>query len=393
VAAIFGANASGKSTILKALEHVRFLVTRSALEEPGRPIDGNPFRLGPPDPRRPFEAEVAFRASHSVFRYGFTITQGAVTREWLFETPEGGRRRVERLLFGRDGDRFDFGTTLAGPKAALAKATRTNSLFVSKAAVENHPALTAVYGWFYSSLLPVMWPDDRNVRVKWAMRQVASTPELAARVAEFLRLADLGVHGLGSAIGQSRLGTLMGFLPKDALESASFADVEALLEEQFRQPSLTHGSSEQTAVALPWESESEGTKELYAMAPGLLSALDAGRVVLVDEIAGSLHPLIVRDLLRTFQSAATNPADAQVIFTSHDTGLLGNYGGDGYVLDRDQVWFTQKDSSGAAVLVPLTDYRVRNSLDIPKAYIQGRLGGVPILTDTLVPPRPARDGE
>jgi len=102
----------------------------------------------------------------------------------------------------------------------------------------------------------------------------------------------------------------------------------------------------------------------------------------MDEIS-SLHPLLVRAIIEMFQSRSWNPHGAQLLFTTHDISLLGDFGGTGYILDRDQIWFTEKSVEGVTEIIPLTDFHPRNTEDIEKAYIMGRFGAIPALDQLL----------
>ena len=103
-------------------------------------------------------------------------------------------------------------------------------------------------------------------------------------------------------------------------------------------------------------------------------------MLLVDELEASLHPLLGSAIVRMFNSPKTNPANAQLLFTTHDTNLLGTTLGEP-PLHRNQVWFTEKDREGATALYPLTDYKPRNVENLERGYLQGRYGAIPFLGD------------
>jgi AAA15 family ATPase/GTPase len=100
----------------------------------------------------------------------------------------------------------------------------------------------------------------------------------------------------------------------------------------------------------------------------------------VDELDASLHPILAQEVVRQFNDPATNPHNAQLIFTTHDANLLGTILGEP-ALRRDQVWLTEKDNDGATVLYPLTDYRPRKAENLERGYLQGRYGAIPFLCD------------
>jgi len=122
-----------------------------------------------------------------------------------------------------------------------------------------------------------------------------------------------------------------------------------------------------------------GTQALVALAGPVLQVLDTGAVLLVDEVDTSLHPQLVAELVRLFQSPLSNPAQAQLIFSTHETQLLGTLMADTPVLDRDQVWFVEKGNAGATSVYPLTDFSPRRQENLERGYLQGRYGAVPFL--------------
>jgi AAA15 family ATPase/GTPase len=129
---------------------------------------------------------------------------------------------------------------------------------------------------------------------------------------------------------------------------------------------------------LDLEEESAGTKALFRMAPSVFMALDLGGLLLVDELESSLHPLLGLMILRLFNSPETNPRNAQMLFTTHDTNLMGTTLGEP-PLRRDQIWFTEKEENGGTRVYPLTDYKPRKSENLERGYLQGRYGAIPFL--------------
>jgi AAA15 family ATPase/GTPase len=153
-------------------------------------------------------------------------------------------------------------------------------------------------------------------------------------------------------------------------------------EDEDRAPSrvlVRHRSSVQNAW-LPLLQESHGTRQLFHLAPSILDALETGSVVLIDELEASFHPLLALHLLRMFNDPSQNPRSAQLIFSTHDTNLLGTVFGKP-PLRRDQVWLTEKDAEGATRLYPLTDYKPRKAENLERGYLQDRYGAIPFLGD------------
>ena len=122
------------------------------------------------------------------------------------------------------------------------------------------------------------------------------------------------------------------------------------------------------------EQESAGTRKIFNLSGPLWDTLEQGKVLIIDEIEARLHPLLTLELMRLFNSPQTNPNNAQLIFATHDTGLLGPS-----LLRRDQIWFTEKDRYGATNLYSLAELQVRNDAAVDKQYIAGRYGAIPFI--------------
>jgi AAA15 family ATPase/GTPase len=137
----------------------------------------------------------------------------------------------------------------------------------------------------------------------------------------------------------------------------------------------------QRAMTLPFEQESHGTKSWLSFVTNALEIIENGGVLLIDELDASLHPLLLAQALRLFQSKETNPNGAQLIFSTHDVTLLGGTGDalDRYHLSRGQVWLTEKGRDGGSILTPLAEYKPRKGEDLVRGYLQGRYGGTPHL--------------
>jgi hypothetical protein len=136
--------------------------------------------------------------------------------------------------------------------------------------------------------------------------------------------------------------------------------------------------SEHADAWLPLEQESRGTLTLFRIGPVLVDVLRTGGVLVVDELEASLHPLLALNIVRRFNDPVANPRNAQLLFTTHDTHLLGTVLGEP-ALRRDQIWLTEKDPDGATALYPLTDYKPRKSENLERGYLQGRYGAIPFL--------------
>lgn len=362
-AGIYGANASGKSTVFHALSFMKSAVRDS--QGFWKPLDGvpvTPFALDPAVAGEPslFAADLLLRGVR--YEYGFVADRSRIVEEWLYAYPRGRRQEWFTRDAGRD-DEFVFSRLLAGENRTISSLTRPNSLFLSAAAQNNHEMLSPIQNWFAEQLLV----DDDRRRGALAIRvsQRCRDPDYAARVYALLKAADLGISGLElveddptASEVTKRAAALFSLLRS---ESGDVTDIR-----------LLHRAGSGADVALPFAEESAGTRTLFALAGAVVEALSSGGTLVVDELDRSLHPHLTIHLIRMFNDPASNPEGAQLVFNTHDTNLL-----DADVLRRDQVWFTEKGDDGATRLFPLTDFRARKTENLERGYLQGRYGAVP----------------
>ena len=137
-----------------------------------------------------------------------------------------------------------------------------------------------------------------------------------------------------------------------------------------------HRDNQDHPVFFHFSDESDGTQKLFAFSGPWLDVLEKGRILFVDELDTSLHPLLVRFLIENFHNEKTNKNNAQLVFTTHDTSIL-----DTDLFRRDQIWFVEKDRENATKLYPLSDFSPRKGEAIEKWYLKGRYGALPVIRD------------
>lgn len=393
--AVYGANASGKSTVLGALKAFANMVTESAkMTDPKEPISQIvPFALCPGQPTVPTAFSVVFVTDGVRYEYRVAATRERIVHESLRAFPKA----KEQLWFSRDFDpqtqRYTF--TPERPTGfvrdpQLEGYTLSNMLFLSKAIASNRSDLEPVYRWFKERLLFFDLSILTGLDHRFTLAQVVNKTALFDPIVKLLRHADLGVVGVRA----------VEMFPDGAFPDGLFRELrkemqEELLKAKLTKPELTHQGQAGAEVVLPWTLESTGTHRFFALVGPWLAILHKGGTVCIDELETSLHPLLVRELLRLLFSSKENAAGAQLLFTTHNPLLL-----DATLLRRDQVWFTDKDDHGEAHLYPLTDYQPRKEESLVRGYLSGRYGAVPFLPDGLLgapeaspaPPKPARKG-
>jgi AAA15 family ATPase/GTPase len=360
-AAVYGANASGKSTLFDALAFMQSAVTDSqAVWKPEVGVPRTPFALDPALANEPSMFVVDLLLDGIRYEYGFVADSEFVREEWLYAYPRGRRQEWFTRDASRDGE-FVFSRLLAGENRTISSLTRPNSLFLSAAAQNNHEMLSPVHTWFSQQLLvSENQPRDAlGIRVGDRCRD----SDYRAKVYSLLKAADLGITGLelveddpvASPLSAAAVKLLALFRIGDAVNVR-----------------LLHRAGGGASVALPLSEESAGTRTLFALAGAVVETLSSGGTLVVDELDRSLHPHLAMNIVRMFNDPATNAGNAQLVFNTHDTNLL-----DTDVLRRDQIWFTEKGDDGATRLFPLTDFRARKYENLERGYLQGRYGAVP----------------
>jgi uncharacterized protein len=381
VAGVFGANASGKSNLLDALAFMRRAVRTSYAEwEPGSGVPRTPFRLEPTVTAQPSRYAVDLLLDGARYSYGFAVDDEKVTEEWLYAYPHNRKR----VIFEREGQKFDFGSTVNGSRAALiGESTRPNALLLSTAARANQAEVMPVYDWFRSGSATLAALTDR----------LEEGGARAAALVDLIRAADLGIADVlvVRTIGEQDARLLLRAfdqLPRnlDEAEQQRWEELQQLVPiavHQLSTPSLSflHAPN---AIPLALQDESDGTRTWLRLLAGALGALEDGCMLVVDEIDASLHPRLTARLIELFRDGRTNVHNGQLLFTTHDATLLGTSFGT-EILGRDEVWFVEKDAGGATTLYPLSDFHPRKDENTERRYLGGSYGAVPaVFSDTLV---------
>ena len=379
VAAIYGANASGKSNVIKALAYMSSAVQNSQRQwAPLGPIPREPFLLDPQSRLDPSSFEVDLLIDGVRFHYGFTLNDREILEEWLDAYPIGRRQ----MWFKRKQKTFTFGPKLDGNNDAIERLTRPNSLFLSAAVQNNHERLLPIYKWFAEDLTQV---GKERAQVRLETAKMCQDETLKTSILRMLRIADLGVIGLDvreedliqpTAEGGHPAGRVFKEEVDDALTKlfAKLKEEGRTISEKKHVLALIHQGAAKVGVSLGEGSESEGTLAFFGLLGPAIRAVNSGGTICVDELDASLHPLLALEVVRLFNDPKRNPRGAQIIFTTHDTNIL-----DRASLRRDQIWFTEKDAEGGTHLYPLTDFKPRKNENLERGYLQGRYGAVPFI--------------
>ena len=371
-AVVYGPNAGGKSNFVKAIDFMKRFVLSSAKEsQEGEAIDVTPFLFSGKSHGRPSEFEVLFIQAGVRYQYGFAVNSQKVMAEWLFAYPEGRSQKWFERNYDPEiqKDIWYFGPKFTGRRRVWQEATRGNALFLSTAIQLNNEQLKPVFNWFDNKLHVI--GQGESIHPAFSISE-CEEEEKKERILKFMNAADLSIADI--SLEKEEFSTEKD-LPPDMpqhLKDEISRELEGkeLTRVHFMHPSSDNGED----VPLKLTAESAGTRKLFALAGPWLDVLDNGFVLFVDELDTSLHPFLVRFLLNLFHNSETNPNNAQLIFTTHDTTIL-----DQTLLRRDQVWFIEKDEENASRLYPLSDYRPRKGEALQKGYLYGRYGALPFL--------------
>ncbi|GGU37239.1 hypothetical protein GCM10010178_31800 [Lentzea flava] len=376
VAAIYGANASGKSNLLDGLWFMVQAVRDSfAVWAPDDGVPRQPFKLDE-SPDRSSVYVVELIEAGVRYTYGFEVDDHRVLEEWLYSYPE----KRKRVLFERVGGQVKFGTTVGEGAAkgdVLAGLLRPNALFLSLAAQSGIEAVLPVQRWFAGKLVFHRQADARFDHELITHFLRSANDSLTRQIVDLLRVADLGITGVLHAenrpVDEAEMSVIERVMDPDLPRGRASQLLRDTIERR-RRIQLTHGPRHE-----PFDiaEESAGTLSWLMMLPTTLSMLHNGGTLVVDEIDASLHPRLTAALVGLFRSTEANTGGAQLVFTTHDASLLSPVLGD-EVLAREDVWFVDKNSEGASDLYPLTDFKPRKEGEnLERRYLGGSYGAVP----------------
>jgi len=366
-AVVYGANASGKSNLVKALQYMRGVVLESAALQPGQAFERlQPFRLDAASGSQPTEFEVTFILDEVRYQYGFAMTAQRIVGEHLLVYKAFKPQRwFERRFDAESGkDVYDFGPGLKGAKNLWEGATRPNALFLSVAVQLNSDALRPVFDWFANRL--VIFNEQSPLSPQFSVQMLKQETQRKA-ICDFLRAADISIADIEVATRQAVVHSIRFDLATGKREDE--AGEHAVDEVKF------HHMTEHGKAVFDLTDESSGTRNLFFLTGPILDILNKGLTLVVDELDTSLHTLLVQALVRLFHRPEVNTGGAQLIFTTHDTSLLDAYG----LFRRDQVWFVEKRPDQSSALYPLIDFSPRKNEALERGYLQGRYGALPFL--------------
>ncbi|KAA6302869.1 MAG: hypothetical protein EZS26_001039 [Candidatus Ordinivivax streblomastigis] len=357
--AIYGANGSGKTNLLKAIKTFHQMIYLSAKNSSTSSLPYDPFLLKEGLKEMPTTFEITFIYQENRYRYGFSYFSDRIINEWLYRKKVG--REVP--LFIREEDAVDVSSGFKGNQRiidAAIEATRNNALFLSTCDTLNIEEATDIFQWFKQLIVVEGIKDNEGCTTI----NLWKTDEYKEKIKKYLSTLQLGfididvIFDADSGNSQVKIVTQHAVYTEEGKKSGNYLSMD------FN------------------EKESAGTKKVFELSGPILWALANGGVLVIDEIEAKMHPILTLNAIRMFLSKETNPHQAQIIFATHDTNLL-SYSN----LRRDQIYFSEKNQWESTEIYSLSDFKYmgdasaeRPDKDKEKRYLEGRYGAIPVLT-------------
>ena len=367
-AAIYGANASGKSNVIEAFRYMTTYVLDSFAyggetddkRSKARKPKLTPFLFDSTSKDAESSFEVYYISSEEngckSYNYGFTLNQSGVVEEWL--NSKAKTAREYNPVFYRNGNDLDLSGLPAKMQEIIRLSLYDEALIVSLGAKQRVAKLKMVRDWFFNINFANFGNPIENVFLSTLIPEgFADNKTVQKKVVDYFAAFDPSIIDFNVKVIKNE-------------EDIEYVNIDAIHQ--------VTGSNE--TVSIPMQDESDGTLKMFALYPALQSTINSGSVLFVDELSARLHPLLVRGFLIMFLNPETNPNHAQLVFTTHDSWQLSNN-----LLRRDEIWFTEKSPSGVSALYSLADFidnegaKIRKDESFEKNYLLGKYGAIPSL--------------
>lgn len=362
-AVVYGANASGKSNLILALQIMRYLAINSFRHfQKDEEIGSWSFRLNEESITQPSFFEVVFMVDGIIYKYGFELDTKKVNKEWLYFT----QKNEERQLFIRDGLKFDLSEKDFPEGINKNTDTRENCLFLSLVSQLNGQVSAKIINWFMKIRL------NSSPRIESVFSSIEKDVNLKEDVMRFISIADNGVIDF---ISKDILPDQSSDSPPQAKRKVEIKKLMYFIHNVFNKKNEISGQTNFNV-----NTESEGTRKMFALSVPIINALRNGEIIVIDELENHLHPKLFEHIIKLFNSHS-NKNNAQLIFATHNLTCMNNE-----CFRRDQIWFTEKNSLGESSLFSLADYKIndkkiRNDASYSKDYMLGKYGGVPFIDE------------
>ena len=368
--AIYGANASGKTNLFKALAYIVNMITLSNSLDPNALLPIIPFKLDKETMKKPSFFEIRFLVDNVKYVYKFKANDKNVYEESLYFYPGTQPKKI----FKRENiNKYSFDRDDEKKLKPLETRNTSNKFFLATATNWNYEKTKPAYD-FITRNLAVIFDMEPLKNYTYNMYSNDSKKELENFAIEVLEKVDLNIKGYKLVEEKLTEEKLNSFLLPDSIKAM-------LPIGSIGYKVITKHIVDNEEFYFDMNEESMGTQIIFSLIPFIRDVLINNKVLIIDELDKSLHPIIVNYIIEIFNDPVLNKKGAQLIFNTHDTNLL-----DLDLMRRDQIWFTEKnDKDGSSDIYPLDDFSVRKNENIEKGYLLGRYGAIPFLgTNTIV---------
>lgn len=375
-AVVYGANSSGKSNLIKALERMRDVVLTSVKLNDSDELDYSPFLLSNETENHPTFFEIVFWHDSIRYRYGFEYTLELIVNEWLFA---GKTEKNEKPLFIRTIDGIGVSDKFKEGKGNESK-TNDNRLFISLVAQLGGDVSKRIVDFFndYNVLSGLEHNDYTGFTMRMLHKNLDGCNE-SLKLYQKLKLGFKEINAVESDFNPAEIPDYISPKMKTKLIK-ELGGKKAISLKTIHNKFDKKGNIIDFVVFDKLGNESEGTNKIIDLSGPIFDTLNFGKTLIIDELDAKLHPLITIRIVELFNDPESNPNNAQLIFTTHDTNLLSED-----LFRRDQIWFSEKDDLEQTDLYSLLDInlpdgtKVRNDSNLEKNYIRGRYGAIPFI--------------
>ena len=362
--AIYGANGSGKSNFIHALDFTKALVLNSINHQPGQGVFQAPHKLSSPDSVSRYT--IVFVKDGAKYEFSFSVQQNRIVEEHLYYYPNNRRA----VIFTRDESGVTSGRKYKGAFSTATDLLRDNRLFLSCIAnYSNVPEVEAAFMFFKNDL--VIYNANANNWIEYSVDVLQNNMKTRESFLQILRALGTGIQDIKVKLEKKMLKA--DELPFDMPD--------------FLKPLMTKEEANVMTAKIVYKDfetdlmaeESAGIKKLFELVCPIMDVLMNNKTLVCDEIEDGLHEALVMEIIKSFNGLVDN-STAQLIFSTHNTGIL-----DRDIFRRDQIWFTEMDINRSTTLYPLSSCRnVRKTEDMVTNYINGKYGAIPVLNSSLV---------
>lgn len=393
LSAIYGANASGKSNFVRAIGLLQNIVKKGKIIDE---VSDYKFKLSGEALTKPISLAIELLSNSKMYYYTLTFDQKKILNETLVETFKDKEVRIvfERSLTNERQEIPFIESEVKNEKERMFLELLSDKLlskdellltFLTQKYPNEYADIDNVFEWF-SDVLIVL---NSNFKIRGIAHKFDTDDSTTMFANAFIPTLGTGIQKIDiqkrEIVGQ---GNEMNYL-KDNIKNDqeqlftntnpdTGEEITFVMEENdkiFAKRIFTeHLDKEGHKVFFPFGWESDGTKRLLEYTPLINGVINAEVVFVVDEIERSIHPMMIKELIRKISSDTS--AQGQLIFTTHESCLL-----DQEILRTDEIWFTQKDKGGATHMYSLSDFNISNTANIEDGYLNGRYGGIPFLSN------------